>query len=197
MKTLSNPLRGALLTLALPVLFALGGCSLFGIATKGNLEDLKVEQQAQNEQMAAQLAGISNDLSAVENELKTSLAQLDSDMVQARESIQRANLALQSINVEMNNLAAQVDLVGHNGQLALDMHRDTMVEERKRLQMRLQELDDMIAGWDYATRPPATRQPASTQIPSVIVPEQPSNTEVSGNEPAKKTDGDETSIWKR
>jgi hypothetical protein len=78
------------------------------------------------------------------------------------------------------------------------MHRDTMIEERKRLRQRLQELDDMISSWDYATRPPATKQPAGTnQLPPVIVPEQPASTEVSGNEPAKKTSGDETSVWKR
>ena len=194
----TNTLRGALLVLLLPVLLMLGGCSLFGIATKGNLEDLKVEQEARDEQMAAQLTGISNDLTAVENELKTSVAQLDTDVVQLRDSMRSAQLALQSINVEMNDLAAQLDLVGHHGQLALDMHRDTMIEERKRLRMRMQELDDMIASWDQTTRPPATKQPATTtQLPPAVVPEQPASAEVTDNQPAKKTSGDETSIWKR
>lgn len=198
MKTHTNPLRGALLVLLLPVLLMLGGCSLFGVATKGNLEELQVEQQAQNEQMATQLAGISNDLTAVENELKTNMAQLDTDVVQLQESMRTAHLALQSINVEMNDMAAQLDQVSHHGQLALDMHRDTMIEERKRLRLRMQELDDMIASWDHTTRPPATKQPASTtQLPPTVVPEQPANAEVSGNEPAKTKSGDETSVWDR
>jgi uncharacterized protein YlxW (UPF0749 family) len=102
MKTRPNSLRGALLVLLLPALLFAGGCSLFGVATKGNLEELKVEQEARDAQMATQLSEISTDLNSVENELKASMAQLDTDVVQLRDSMRSAQLALQSINIEMN-----------------------------------------------------------------------------------------------
>ena len=42
--------------LLLPLLAALGGCSLFGIATKGNLNELADQQEQQNQQLQAEVA---------------------------------------------------------------------------------------------------------------------------------------------
>ena len=191
MMTHRFPLRGVLLVLLVPVLFALGGCSLFGIATKGNLEDLRVEQEARDQQTAAQLAEISQDLNAVESRLSDSMAQLDRDVDQMRETILTAQLALQSINVEMDALAASVGVASQNSQMALDLQKETLVAERNRLRLRLQQLDDQIASWQNTL--PAT-QPATRSLRPSIVPEQ---QKLTSRELEKPKTGDETSIWNR
>jgi hypothetical protein len=192
MKTHPIHLRGALLMLLVPGLFALGGCSLFGIATKGNLEDLRVEQEARDERTAAQLAGISQDLNAVENRLADQMAQVDADVDQMRETILTAQLALQSIDVEMDALAASVGVASQNSQLALDLQKETLIAERNRLRLRLQQLDDQIASWDKTL--PAS-QPATRELRPRIVPEQQQT--LTSREPEKPKTGDETSIWDR
>jgi chromosome segregation ATPase len=192
MKTHRLPLRGALLLLLVPALFALGGCSLFGIATKGNLEDLRVEQEARDQRTATQLAEISQDLNAVESRLSDSMAQLDQDVDQMRETILTAQLALQSINVEMDALAASVGVASQNSQMALDLQKETLVAERNRLRLRLQQLDDQIASWQQTL--PAS-QPTTRELRPSIVPEQQKT--LTSREPEKPKTGDETSIWNR
>ena len=192
MKTHPIFLRGALLVLALPALFALGGCSLFGIATKGNLEDLRVEQEARDQRTATQLAEISQDLNAVESRLSDEMAQMDASVDQMRETILTAQLALQSINLEMEALSASVGVASQNSQLALDLQKETLIAERNRLRLRLQQLDDQIASWQQTL--PAS-QPTTRELRPSIVPEQ-QNT-LTSREPEKPETGDETSVWNR
>ena len=43
-------MRISLFVVLLPLMVALGGCSLFGIATKGNLNELADQQEKQHQQ---------------------------------------------------------------------------------------------------------------------------------------------------
>lgn len=187
------PFRISLVLVLLPALFFLGGCSLFGIATKGNLEEAVAAQEAQNQQTASQLAEMSNDLSAIDTKLTDDLARIDGNVTQMRQTIVAAQQALQSIQFEMDSLALEVEQAGLKGERALVMHKDNLVTERARLRMRIQELDDQIDAW-HQTMPAASTPPVTTQVPPRIVPEQPAVTE--NTEPAKST-SDETSVWDR
>lgn len=185
--------RLALVTVLLPALFFLGGCSMFGIATKGNLEEAVAAQEAQNQQATAQMAEISNDLTALQTKLSADLAAIGTDVTQMRQTMVAAQQALQSIQFEMDSLALEVEQAGQKGEKALVMHKDNLVAERARLRIRMQQLDDQIETW-HQTMPVASTPPPTTQMPNQIVPEQPTVTE--NTEPAKAT-GDETSVWDR
>lgn len=79
----------------LPVLLlSLGGCSVFGVATKGELEaaidredNLRAAAEVQFEQLAGQLADAREDLSALEQRLAPRLADLDSSMVRTERDV--------------------------------------------------------------------------------------------------------------
>lgn len=194
MKTRHHPSRGALLILLVPALFLLGGCSLFGIATKGNLEDYKAEQEARDKLTAERMADLSADLNAVEGRLSDSLAKLDSDVDQMRETIMSAQLALQSIHVEMDALSTSVAQAGQESRMALDLQKETLVAERNRLRLRLQQLDEQIASWQQ-TLPASATQPAVQDLRPPVVPEQSELTRQDKTDQEKT--GDETSIWNR
>ena len=154
-------LRHILVIALLPALFLLGGCSLFGVATKGNLEEAVAVQEAQNQQTTTQMAEMSNDLNAMETKLSSDLAALDSDVAQMRQTMVAAQQALQGMQFSMDALALEVEQAGLTGRKALDMHKDNLVTERARLRMRLQQLDDQIEAWQQslpvAATPPPTR----------------------------------------
>ena len=191
MKFVRTGTRGVQLIVLLPLLALLGGCSLFGVATKGNLEDLAAEQDARDERMATQLAGMSSDLNAVENQLNATVAELGEDVNEVRQTIITAQLALQSIQIEMDALSMTVDRAGQDSRMALDLQKETLVAERNRLRLRLQQLDDQIASWQQTL--PASTPARSDPIRPEIVPERPTLTE---KEPDRPT-GDETSVWDR
>jgi chromosome segregation ATPase len=81
----------------LPVLLlALGGCSVFGVATKGELEaaidreaELRAATEVQLEQLTAQLADAREDMAALEQRLAPRLADLDSSMVRTEREVAR------------------------------------------------------------------------------------------------------------
>jgi len=184
--------RISLVLVLLPALLLLGGCSLFGVATKGNLEDAVAAQEARDQQTAAQMAEISRDINEVEQQLNTTLSQLDNDVEQIRQSVLTAQLALQSVLVEMDALAISVDAAGQDSRMALDLQKETLVAERNRLRLRLQQLDDQIMSWQQTL--PASTTPTRQQMRPSIVPEQPNLTD---NQTAGSPVGGETSIWDR
>jgi len=119
------------------------------------------------------------------------MARLDDDVDEVREGIKAAQLAMQSIQFQMDGLAASVDQAGQDSRMALDLQKETLMAERTRLRLRLQQLDDQIASWEQSL--PASARPETTR-PS-IVPEQPS--QLTEKEPDTKPNGGETSIWDR
>jgi len=167
--------------LLLPVLLvmglALGGCSVFGVATKGNLEDLEEQQRAQYQELGRRVQqvdivmnDIEADLRGVENRLTQQVeanqqqtAALEKDVEDIVGRFQTALGDLQVIRSDIEFVAGRADRAAIDSRQSLRMHKDVMLKERDHLLQRLEHIDQLMRDWQETER----------QDISTIVPERP------------------------
>jgi archaellum component FlaC len=149
-----------------PLIFLLGGCSVFGIATKGDLSKLaqanaeaEREMQDQLQVLSTQLADISKDISDLEQRMEPRLTRLETDL-ENMEVGMRADLANIRSDVEimnadvirfqsnLSNVSNKADLATYQSEQALQVHYDTLVDERQQLLRRMDVLDERIRNWN-------------------------------------------------
>lgn len=165
-----------------PLIFLLGGCSVFGVATKGDLSKLaqanaEAERDLQErlQVLNTQLADISRDLSDIEQRMEPRLTRLETDLEDMEIGL-RADLATVRSDVEVMNadvirfqssltsVSTKADLATSQSQQAMQVHYETLVDERQQLLRRLDVLDERIRNWH--TRGMQTNQlvPAEGQL---------------------------------
>ena len=161
----------------IPILTILvGGCSVFGIATKGELE-AAMEREAQAQRvMETRLASVAEQIDAFESSLRPRLARIDSTsqknaaemaLINARWSGVRDQLRanvdslrashgrvidevtwlrndLDLARDDLTRVGARTEIARTRSQQALQIHHDTIMRERERLEARLLELDGRL-----------------------------------------------------
>ncbi len=168
----------------IPILTILvGGCSVFGIATKGELEAaMEREAQAQRvmetrlAEVDGRLASVAEQIDAFESSLRPRLARIDSTsqknaaemaLINARWSGVRDQLRanvdslrashgrvidevtwlrndLDLARDDLTRVGARTEIARTRSQQALQIHHDTIMRERERLEARLLELDGRL-----------------------------------------------------
>jgi hypothetical protein len=190
-----------------PLLFMLGGCSLFGIATKGNLKEFSEEQAARDEAQQAQLQQMGEQLRTVESGLQASLAALadenrlrDEEQAALKANMQAAQIQVQAVLADLESLVGVVEVARADSRSAIKMQQDEIYAERERLQQRVVALDALIRSWQD-DQPGAVSQQTDPVILRSLVPEQPEQTLRSPRRndatDASSAGEDETSVWSR
>ena len=187
--------RIILFVLLLPLLAALGGCSLFGIATKGNLNelaDLQDKQHQEYELLHAEVRHSEKELDGRVTQVEDKTNQLDQNMIRYETEIQSAKLQLQTIKLDMDTFEEGLDRASSDSKQALQIQYDSVISERDRLHQRLQEIDALILSWEQQRMD----EPEGnlTPIPGgLMVPEK--QTETKGGADATSA-SNQTSVWK-
>ncbi len=175
-----------------PIAAALGGCSLFGIATKGNLEDLAVQEGEQHQQLQNEVRASEQKMDGRVTEVEDKTRQLDQNLIRYETEIQSAKLQLQAILHDLDIFEEGLDRASSDSKQALQIQHDAIISERDRIRQRMNELDKLILSWE----PQRQVEPAGTLTPvpsGLIIPEKQLETgSVSQAEPA----ANETSVWK-
>lgn len=178
--------------LLLPLLTALGGCSLFGIATKGNLNELADKQDQEQRQLQTQVRQSEQEMDGRVKQVEDRTRELDQDMVRYEAEIQSAKLQLQVIKLDMDTFEESLDRASNDSKQALRIQHDSVISERDRLHQRLKEIDALILSWEQQRM----LEPEGTVTPvpgGLIVPEE----EAGSNGPADAASAsNETSVWK-
>jgi hypothetical protein len=185
-------IRIGLLAVMLPLVAALSGCSLFGIATKGNLEDLAVQQEEQHQQLQSEVIASEQKMDGRVTEVEDKTRQLDQNLIRYETEIQSAKLQLQAIILDLEAFEEGLIRASNDSKQAMQIHHDTVLSERDRIRIRLGELDKLIMSWGQQPM----QEPAGTLTPvpgGLIVPEK--ETE-SGSATNAASSGNETSVWK-
>ncbi len=151
----------------LPVLLLgfLSGCSIFGIATNGDLEkqnELMAQEMATMQQSVGdQMARVSGQLGAMEEEMYVAMADLERlnkdntvELIQIRTRFETIQGRLQVALIDLENVATSASRAEAGSRQAVQLHQDAQLAERERLQNRLRELDVQISNW-YRTESPA------------------------------------------
>jgi len=150
----------------LPVLLLgfVSGCSVFGIATKGDLkaqnEELTQSMAAQQQTLDDSLARVTGQLEAMESELYAAVADLDTRSQANATELAQARVRFETIQGQVQLALADLATVGEaasraeaGSRQAVQMHHDAQVAERQRLQDRLRELETQINAWYAPTVP--------------------------------------------
>lgn len=180
-------IRVSLLVVLLPLMVALGGCSLFGIATKGNLNELADQQEQQHQQLQSQVAQTEQKMDARVTEVEDKTRQLDQDLVRYETEIQSAKLQLQAIKLDLDTFEDGLDRATTDSKQALRIQHESVISERDRLRQRLNEIDALILSWEQQR----VLEPEGTVTPvpgGLIVPEKQLETDASQA-------SSETSVW--
>lgn len=173
--------RLPVLVLLLPILGSLAGCSVFGIATKG---DLSKQNEVTNRELTAmnqtvdgrlnsmqqsldsELAGITGTLQAMEQELNTTIADLDGRSQANADELADMQLHFQMIQgqvqlalADLESVAAAASRAEAESKQAVQLQHDAQLAEREHLRSRLQELDAVISSWLPTTVPSQQLQP--------------------------------------
>jgi len=176
----------------LPLLAALSGCSLFGIATKGNLNELADKQEQEHRQLQTQVRQSEQEMDGRVTQVEGKTRELDQDMVRYEAEIQSAKLQLQVIKLDMDAFEEGLDRASNDSKQALRIQHDSVISERDRLYQRLTEIDALILSWEQQRM----LEPEGTVTPvpgGLIVPEKETGSKTS-TEAASATN--ETSVWK-
>jgi len=175
----------------LPLLTALGGCSLFGIATKGNLSELADKQGQEHQQLQAQVRESEQQVDGRVTQVENKTRQLDQDLIRYQTEIQSAKLQLQAIKMDMDTFEDGLDRATTDSKQALRIQHDSVISERDRLHQRLNEIDALILSWEQQRM----LEPEGTITPvpgGLIVPEK--QTDTKGTADAASA-SNETSVW--
>ncbi len=167
----------AAIRLVFPLLLLgfLGGCSVFGIATKGELQQqneamnqsLADQQKATSDRMARvsrsvdeRVAEVSGQLEAIELELLAAMATLDSRSEETANDVADIQVHFEIIQGQVQLALADLASVAEaasraeaGSQQAVRLHKDATLAERERLQERLFELETRITAWTVETVP--------------------------------------------
>ncbi len=176
----------------LPLIFALGGCSLFGIATKGNLNELADKQEQEHRQLQTQVRQSEQEMGGRVTQVEDKTRELDQDMVRYEAEIQSAKLQLQVIKLDMDAFEEGLDRASNDSKQALRIQHDSVISERDRLYQRLKEIDALILSWEQQRM----LEPEGTVTPvpgGLIVPEKENGSKGSADAASAST---ETSVWK-
>ncbi len=179
----------------LPILLLgfLSGCSVFGIATKGDLNQQNEElsksladqklatddrmARAADEQQALddQLAYVTGQMEAMNSELNLAVADLESrneataaDLADMRIHFEMIQGQLQLALADLESVADAASRAEAGSRQAVQLHQDASLAERERLRARLQELDSRISAWYPAEVP-------TEQLQRELRPEVPSS----------------------
>ena len=175
----------------LPLLLTLGGCSLFGIATKGNLNELSDKQEMEHQQLQAEVQQSEQQMDGRVTQVEDKTRQLDKDLVRYEAEIQSAKLQLQTIKMDMDTFEEGLDRASTDSKQALRIQHDSVISERDRLHQRLNQIDALILSWEQQRM----LEPEGTITPvpgGMIVPEE--NTDSRGSAEAASA-SNETSVW--
>jgi len=175
----------------LPLLLALGGCSLFGIATKGNLNELADKQEMEHQQLQTEVQQSEQQMDGRVTQVEDKTRQLDKDIVRYEAEIQSAKLQLQTIKMDMDTFEEGLDRASTDSKQALRIQHDSVISERDRLRQRLNQIDALILSWEQQRM----LEPEGTLTPvpgGLIVPEE--ETESRGSVEAASA-SNETSVW--
>ena len=175
----------------LPLLAALGGCSLFGIATKGNLNELSDKQEQEHRQLQTQVRQSEQEMDGRVTQVEGKTRELDQDMVRYEAEIQSAKLQLQVIKLDMDAFEEGLDRASNDSKQALRIQHDSVISERDRLHQRLNEIDALILSWEQQRM--LAPEGTVTPVPGgLIVPEE--KTGSTGSAEAASA-SNETSVW--
>ena len=183
--------RISFLIVLLPLLVALGGCSLFGIATKGNLNELADKQEQDHRQLDTKVRQSEQEMDGRVTQVEDKTRELDQDMVRYEAEIQSAKLQLQVIKLDMDAFEEGLDRASNDSKQALRIQHDSVISERDRLYQRLTEIDALILSWEQQRM----LEPEGTVTPvpgGLIVPEEPTGS--TGSAEAASA-SNETSVW--
>ena len=183
--------RISLFLVMLPLLVALGGCSLFGIATKGNLNELSDKQEQEHRQLQTQVRQSEQEMDGRVTQVEGKTRELDQDMVRYEAEIQSAKLQLQVIKLDMDAFEEGLDRASNDSRQALRIQHDSVISERDRLHQRLKEIDALILSWEQQRM----LEPEGTVTPvpgGLIVPEEETGSKGSA---AAASASNETSVW--
>jgi septal ring factor EnvC (AmiA/AmiB activator) len=175
----------------LPLLAALGGCSLFGIATKGNLNELADKQEQEHRQLQTQVRQSEQEMDGRVQQVEDKTRELDQDMVRYEAEIQSAKLQLQVIKLDMDAFEEGLDRASNDSKQALRIQHDSVISERDRLHERLKEIDALILSWEQQRM----LEPEGTVTPvpgGLIVPEEAKGSEGSADAAAASN---KASVW--
>ncbi len=189
--------RFLLLSLLVLLLGLLTGCSVFGIATKGDLDqqvetlsgslaaqkqvtDNRLERAATEQQaLDDQLAYVAGQMEAMNAELGLAMADLEirnaataAELVDMQVHFELIQGQLQLALADLESVAGAASRAEAGSRQAVQLHQDAVLSERDRLQVRLQELDTRINAW-YPPLVPAEELSRQLQPEvSVVIPVQ-------------------------
>ena len=175
----------------LPLLVALGGCSLFGIATKGNLNELSDKQEQEQQQLQTQVSQSEQKMDGRVKLVEDKTRELDQDMVRYEAEIQSAKLQVQAIKLDLDTFEEGLDRASNDSKQALRIQHDSVISERDRLHQRLKEIDALILSWEQQRM----LEPEGTVTPvpgGLIVPEEETGSKGSAEAASASN---ETSVW--
>ena len=175
----------------LPLLVALSGCSLFGIATKGNLNELADKQEQEHRQLQTQVRQSEQEMDGRVTQVEGKTRELDQDMVRYEAEIQSAKLQLQVIKLDMDAFEEGLDRASNDSKQALRIQHDSVISERDRLYQRLTEIDALILSWEQQRM----LEPEGTVTPvpgGLIVPEEETGSQSSADAASASN---ESSVW--
>ncbi len=175
----------------LPLLAALSGCSLFGIATKGNLNELSDKQEQEHRQLQTQVRQSEQEMDGRVKQVEDKTRELDQDMVRYEAEIQSAKLQLQVIKLDMDAFEEGLDRASNDSKQALRIQHDSVISERDRLYQRLTEIDALILSWEQQRM----LEPEGTVTPvpgGLIVPEEETGSQGSADAASASN---ESSVW--
>jgi septal ring factor EnvC (AmiA/AmiB activator) len=184
-------IRISLMIILVPLLAALGGCSLFGIATKGNLNELADKQDLQNQELQSQAAASEQQMDARVTGVEDKTRELDQDLIRYETEIQSAKLQLQVIKLDLDTFEDSLDRASTDSKQALRIQHESVISERDRLRQRLNQIDALILSWEQQRM--LEPEGNLTPVPSgLIVPEK---SEETGNTADAAPASNETSVW--
>lgn len=139
----------------------LSGCSLFGIATKGELRELERTHEAERENLRRVISDIDQQLGDVEQEITAAVANLEV----ARQEQESLRLQMAGFEGNLDEVSARAELAQEQSQKALRAHLQRLIDERERLQRHLDELDRQIQNWRFEVDSPY-REPIPEREPT-------------------------------
>ncbi len=128
----------------------LSGCSLFGIATKGELRDMERTHEAERENLRRVISDIDHQLNEIGEEISGVIATIEAD--HREQELMRVQLA--GFEGNLDEVSGQAAVAHEQSQRALRAHLQRLVDERQRLQRHMDELDRQIQGWRFEADEP-------------------------------------------
>jgi len=158
----------------------LAGCSVFGVATRGDLQEQQDRYDRRAESLRVQLETISSDLDDLESRLAPRLAEVEKEVdafgdVSARmaalnESLKaaRQELAIMEgrVSRDLREFENDLEQASAAGQRVADAYLEDLRSRRRDMRRQLEELDTALANWDRLERDVSTPARVSPPVRS-------------------------------